>query len=223
VSFEEFEKEVRRILRLQDKKQVDIFLSIGEKILGFYEMSKEERLDRVERHYEESISGGVPKDMANKSSGEYNFNLIMSKYRYLIPDRHYKPSSSLAVQEQKRALRYLKELVRLQIKRKVEGLYLNLDNVLKSIEFIEESLKFNQVMNTGGKPTTLSDQDLSQLGKLKILYTVCFPENPNSYKSGSLLNKLGEVLIEKSVPRNIDRLVEKAADYIRNYEENYEE
>jgi len=219
VSFEEFEKEVRRILRLQDKEQVDIFLSLGEKILGFYEISKEERLDRVERHYQESISGGVPKDMANKSADEYNFDLILSKYSYLIPARHYKPASTLSVQEQKRALRYLKALVALQIKRKVDGLCLNLDDVYNSIEFIEESLKVNQVMNTGGKPTTLSHQDLSRLVNLKNLYTVCFPKNAKTYKSSKLLNELGEVLIGKSITGKIDRLVEKAADYKRNYEE----
>jgi hypothetical protein len=218
MTFEEFEKEARKILRLQDKKQVDIFLSLGEEMLGFYEWSDDEIQDRVEGHLKESRSGGVPWDMAYKSARELELSLIIKKHD-LIPAHAYKKSNSLEVQEQKRALRYLKELVRLQTKRKVEGLCLNLDHVQKSIEFIEESLKVNQVMNTGGHPTTLSDQDLSKLVNLKILYNVCFPENPKTYKSGGPLTKLGEALIEKSIPRNIDKLVGKALDYTRNYEE----
>ena len=157
--------------------------------------------------------------MANNSAREYELRLITYKYRDKIPASSYKRSNSLALQEQKRALRYLKALVGLQTKRKVEGLCLKLDNVQQSIAFIEESLKVNQIMNTGGKPTTLNDQDLSKLVNLQNLYTVCFPKNSKTYKPGTLLKELGEVLIGKSIPRNIDKQVGKALDYTRNYEE----
>ena len=218
MNFEEFEKEARRILRLQDKGRVDGFLILCQKPLGLYEWSEDEIQDKYERHYEESISGGVPEEMASKSAEEHRLRLLIEKHD-LIPANSYKPSSDLNLKEQKKALRYLKELVRLQTKRKVLGLCLNLDDVQNSINFIEESLKVNQVMNTGGHPITLNDRDLSKLVYLKIFYNICFPENPKTYKPGSPLTKLGEVLIEKSIPRNIDKLVDKAADYIQNYEE----
>jgi len=211
-----FEEQARLILRFQNKKQVDIFLSIGKKLLGLHEWSEDEIQDVVERHYEESRSGGVPHDMAYKSAMEVEIELNLYNK---IPAKHYKPSGSLNLKEQKRALRYLNALEKLQTKRKVEGLCLNLDSVQNSIKFIEESLKVNELMKTGGKPTTISDQDLSKLVNLKYLYTVCFPENSNSYKSGSLLYRLGKVLIGKPIPRKIERLIDKAVAYMRNLEE----
>jgi len=212
-----FEEQARLILRFQNKKQVDDFLFICKKPLGLHEWSEDEIQDVVERHYLESLSGGVPKDMAYKSAMEVEIRLNL--YNKKIPASHYKPSGSLNLKEQKRALRYLNALEKLQTKRKVEGLCLNLNSVQNSIKFIEESLKVNELMNTGGKPTIISDQDLSKLVNLKNLYTVCFPENSHSYKLGSLLNRLGKILIGKSIPRNIERLIDKAVAYMRNLEE----
>ena len=217
MTFDEFAEEVRWILRYQDKKKVDIFLSIGEKPLGLHEWTEDAIEDVFERHYSESVSGGMPSDMAFNAAKKVM--LMITSQNLTFPSRHYRKSSSQKIKESKKALKYLYALKEMQTTRHLDGLCLDIDLVQKSIDYIEDILLANEVMNTGGKPTNINDQDLVKLVTLKGLYAVCFPKNSNRYTPGNLLHHLGEFLIEKTIPRKIDSLIDKAIIHLRSHEE----
>jgi hypothetical protein len=214
VSFEEFSENVRWILRFQDKESVEKFLSISDLVLGFREWSKTQVEGMVEDYYIEALSGGVPKKLAARSAEEYQLKFYIN-----FPPTYFKKSTDLGIREQKKALKYLYVLQEMQTVRNVDGLCLDLNTVQNSIDFIEDSIKSNEVLNTGGKPTSINDQELLTLVRLKHLYTISFPKNSTRYTPGNLLHQLGECLVEKSIPRKIDTLIDKAIIHLRSHEE----
>ena len=213
VTFQEFEKEARWILRFQNKKSMDEFLSISEMVLGFSKLSESQIESLVEDHYIEGLRGGVPKHMVARSALKLQIRLSNE-----FPASYYKKVSSPCIKDQKKALKYLYALKEMQTVRKVDGLCLDINTLQNYIAIIEDSIKANNVLNTGGKPTNINDQELVALIRLKNAYTVSFPKNSNRYTPGNLLHQLGECLIEKSISRKIHISIDKAKDYLESHE-----
>ncbi len=213
MDFNDFTNEARWILRYQDEEETKEFLLLAEMALGFHQLTDGELEDRVEDYYIESIRGGASEEKAKKDTAEHLLKLILRP-----PDEYYMPSSDPTIKARKEAIRYLDDLKRLQIAGELRGNFIDLHAVENSRNALVSSLKANEVLNTGGKPTGISDNELAALIRLKCVYGMAFPKNSNRYTQGNLLHQLGEYLIGKKISRKINSLIKKGEKYIRDEE-----
>ena len=213
MNFQDFSRDVEWILRFRDEKSVDSFLSLSEKILGFYEYSIDEIDGKVDDHYIESRRGKVHKESAARSAYEYQMGFLIEP----LPS-YYRKSSDPKIKKHKATLSDLRKLQKMQATGSLDGLAFNLSAVKKRIASIEDHIEYNNILNTLGKPANISDRQLGLLVNLKYLYAVIFPNNSNRYTPGNLLHQLGVCLLGQSLPRKTDALIDKAIIQLRNHE-----
>ena len=77
------------------------------------------------------------------------------------------------------------------------------------IDNFERILGRNDLLNTKGRPTQLTFRDLLSLHMLREIFRIGFPELRSEYRGGTLLKQLGEVLIDKPLPKSIEQMLKK--------------
>ena len=84
---------------------------------------------------------------------------------------------------------------------KLESLLCNRELIKMDIQNLEQKVKANQLLNTGGRPASLTLKNLFSLNSFRRVFEKHFPKLSNEYTEGNYLHQIGEVLLNKTLPR----------------------
>lgn len=123
----------------------------------------------------------------------------LDKSYYLSPEEQSKYEKALS------AITYL---IDFQIEESVE-VFKDFSTVEAAGLRIKLKLLDNFIFNTGGNRGFLTRLDLYRLRKLRRIFKKAFPNSSHVYKRNNLLTKIGEVLLEKTIPKSIEKQMNK--------------
>lgn len=131
---------------------------------------------------------------------EFDVELV-KEIAYFSRDLRYLPSNDPTLKNSEKALRSLNKIVDAPIFRPYTI------ELVKAIRAIEVMLDWNKLQKPKGRITTITVGDAIQLGRLKANFENHFPGLSSHYREGTILNKLGKILIGKSIPNGTDKQI----------------